>query len=355
MGVIVVQAGKPTRRLEREVIEEENYLQRYIVEHPECLPVEELGEDIQLLVLAREVPTASGKIDAIAVDGDGNVYVIETKLYKNPDKRRVIAQVLDYGAALWEGGGEALARVLRDAVEVGSGVSLEQRAREFFDLEEQELSDLLTSVASKADHGAFRFVVLMDQLDDRLKTLINFVNTNSGFRLLGVGLDFYRHDEFEIIIPNLYGAETARQAESGRSTPTRARRHWSEPEFFKQATERAEPNVFDAVRGLYDWALGVADEVRFSGGEIGGFMVHFSRAHHRSVMKVRTIGLISLYFGSLGEFGAELRKRIEAAQLFPMKNRPSPRIPAAEWMPRSDELLRIIETTANEFATKQSA
>ncbi len=31
-----------------------------------------------------------------------NIYVIETKLYKNPDKRTVVAQALDYGAALWK-------------------------------------------------------------------------------------------------------------------------------------------------------------------------------------------------------------------------------------------------------------
>lgn len=40
-------------------------------------------------------------IDAVALDQNGDIYLIETKLYKNPDKRQVIAQVLDYGASLW--------------------------------------------------------------------------------------------------------------------------------------------------------------------------------------------------------------------------------------------------------------
>jgi RecB family endonuclease NucS len=51
--------------------------------------------------LAREFSTKSGPIDALGVDKDGELYLIETKFYKNPDKRTVVAQVLDYGASLW--------------------------------------------------------------------------------------------------------------------------------------------------------------------------------------------------------------------------------------------------------------
>jgi hypothetical protein len=69
---------------------------------------------LRLLILAREFPTVSGPIDALGIDQDGNIYVIETKLAKNPDKRYVLAQVLDYGAALWrtyENGDEFIARL----------------------------------------------------------------------------------------------------------------------------------------------------------------------------------------------------------------------------------------------------
>ena len=84
MSIIVVQRGGKSRRLERTVIEKESYLQEYILENPESLPLHELKDDIRLLVLAREVSTPSGPIDALAVDGDGDLYIIETKLYKNP-------------------------------------------------------------------------------------------------------------------------------------------------------------------------------------------------------------------------------------------------------------------------------
>ena len=76
-------------------------LQDYILNNSEALPLGELRDDLQFLVVAREFSTAVGPIDAVGIDDRGEVYLIETKLYRNADKRRVLAQVLDYGAALW--------------------------------------------------------------------------------------------------------------------------------------------------------------------------------------------------------------------------------------------------------------
>jgi hypothetical protein len=53
-------------------------------------PVYELREDKKLLLAVRECQTESGPIDALAVDQDGDIYVVETKLYRNPDKRTVV-------------------------------------------------------------------------------------------------------------------------------------------------------------------------------------------------------------------------------------------------------------------------
>jgi RecB family endonuclease NucS len=46
-------------------------------------------------VVARELQTESGAIDAFAVDENRDLYIVETKLYKNPHKRTVVAQALE--------------------------------------------------------------------------------------------------------------------------------------------------------------------------------------------------------------------------------------------------------------------
>ncbi|MEI2826214.1 MAG: hypothetical protein V9F04_07290 [Dermatophilaceae bacterium] len=54
-----------------------------------------LGE--RLLVIGRQVRTPHGKfIDLLAMDGEGNLHVLELKRDKTP--RDVVAQVLDYGS-----------------------------------------------------------------------------------------------------------------------------------------------------------------------------------------------------------------------------------------------------------------
>jgi len=71
MAIILARHGQPAVRLERTTIDRESYLQQYIFAHPEALPLDEVDEDVRLLVLLREFPTASGPIDALATDGDG--------------------------------------------------------------------------------------------------------------------------------------------------------------------------------------------------------------------------------------------------------------------------------------------
>ena len=65
----------------------EDNLQQYIYDNPESIPLYEIKEDIRLLILAREFATKSGPIDAIGTDKDGEIYLVETKFYKNPKNR----------------------------------------------------------------------------------------------------------------------------------------------------------------------------------------------------------------------------------------------------------------------------
>ncbi len=210
MAIILARRGKPVMKLERTIIQEENYLQRYLDEHPDILPLDQLQADIRPLVLVREFPTMSGPIDAIAVDQNANIYLIETKLYKNPDKRLVLAQVLDYGAALWKGYSDPDDFIfdLDSAMQKRTGKSLSQLINEDYGLEPEAASEFRARLKSTIASGRFRFVVLMDTIDDRLKNLIGYVNENSRFKLLGIGLDFYQQEDLDILIPTLHGAES---------------------------------------------------------------------------------------------------------------------------------------------------
>ena len=238
MAIIISKNGKNARKINRTRIEEEAYLQRYIHENPDSLPLHEIKEDLKLLILGKEFPTDSGPIDAIGVDSDGDIYIVETKLYKNPDKRLVIAQMLDYGAALWNGYKDfsTFTERLESLSEAKTQGGLTATLADFFGLEEG-VEDIIDNIKQNLLTGRFQFVVLMDRLESRLRTLISFINSSSNFRVLGCELEFYHYDQFEILIPNLYGAE-ARYTNSAARTPSQ-RKKWTR-EMYDQELETLE-------------------------------------------------------------------------------------------------------------------
>ena len=82
--------GDQPKRLNAAVLPTEKALEDFLVQDPSLLGT-------RLLVIGRQVRTPHGKyIDLLAIDGDGNLHVLELKRDKTP--RDVVAQVLDYGS-----------------------------------------------------------------------------------------------------------------------------------------------------------------------------------------------------------------------------------------------------------------
>jgi hypothetical protein len=81
--------------------ESEERLHSAIAEHPEVLPSEDVGLG-PLVTVANELDLGHGPMDTLAVDSTGRLAIIRSKRgTENPDVRKVVAQVLDYGSALW--------------------------------------------------------------------------------------------------------------------------------------------------------------------------------------------------------------------------------------------------------------
>ncbi len=209
MAIIVSKNGKNASKLNKVPYGLEDNLQQFIYNNPESIPLYDIKEDVQLLILAREYGTLSGPIDAVGIDKEGEIYLIETKLYKNPDKRTVIAQVLDYGASLWKTHPdlESFLLQINTATQRNFQQTVRERMQNYYSLNEEDVEELINNIGVNLSGGNFKFVVLMDTIHDQLKDLILYMNQNSKFDIYGVELEFYKHGEFEITIPKLFGAE----------------------------------------------------------------------------------------------------------------------------------------------------
>lgn len=221
MAIIVSENGNNAQKIEESHFGLEEKLQEYVKNNPDIVPIYDIQDGARLLVVAREFSTNSGPIDALGLDQDGNIYVIETKLYKNPDKRTVLAQALDYGASLWRHSGDTtdFLQAVDRKVKEQFGVSLEEKLTDFFEVE--DVLYLIETISKNLKNGNIKFVILMDQVNDRLKDLITYVNQNSRFDIYAVDLQYYKHEQFEIIIPKLHGAEVKKSVVSNSGNDLR--------------------------------------------------------------------------------------------------------------------------------------
>lgn len=293
MPIIVSTGGREARRLQATDLPDERFLQSYVVDNPDALPLDELRDGLRLVVLAKEVPTASGPIDAVGIDQRGDVYLIETKLFRNPDKRKVVAQVLDYGAAVWAAQGDrSFRRDLERAAAATSSEPVLERIARCLDLASSDEADELLRRAEEAiQDGRFHFVVLMDRLDDRLKDLISFLNENSNFDVLAVEMEFYRFDEHEVVIPKLHGSVA-------RKIVPRRGGIWDAASFFREAGSRLDQREVEALRDLFGFFTQHADEVRFGkGAATGSFLPTYLSVSPKAALTVYTSGRIEFNFG----------------------------------------------------------
>lgn len=273
MAIVISQNGKNAKKVEQSTFEKESHLQKYIYDNPESIPLYEIKEDIHLLILAREFPTHSGPIDAIGIDEDGEIYIFETKLYKNPDKRTVLAQVLDYGAALWKHSYDftGFINLLDQQVRKAFGMSLDEKLQEYFELsDEDDLVQLRDALSVNLNGGILHFVILMDNLDLRLKDLILYVNQNSRFDVYAVELEYYKHDTLEIVIPRIYGAEVKKEVQ-----PKNASAKLWNWDLFKDRLKESGEEPVSVAKQIIDWANTNSVEIFWNSNITGSFIMGF--------------------------------------------------------------------------------
>jgi hypothetical protein len=351
MAIIISTGGKNARKLEESGVENEAFLQRYVSDNPDSLPFDQIKEGVRLLIVGREFPTTSGPIDVLALDREGDVYIIETKLFQNPDKRHVVAQVLDYGAALWtELGSDDFIRAMDDVVARQDGTSVRQRMIAMYGSSDDEASVALEAVKANLRDGNFKFVVLMDHLHPKLKRLLQFLNAKSRFTLFAVEMEFYRHDSLEIIIPRVYGAEAIKETSSAR-TPAKSK-GWNEMNYFQDVEGRLKGEQAAAVRHLFDFSARTADEWYWGKGtNRGSFNPRYWGLGPYSLYTVYSDGTITINFKTMAAdgpdrtFKRQFKESLDRTGFGPLPDDFENRyvdIPVETWSPRVDALEEII-------------
>jgi hypothetical protein len=169
--------------------DDENMLKRLIKEYPTLLPTPTTSSE-RIFTLTDEYPIDGGSIDLLCVDNEGNIYIVETKLQKNSDRRTIIAQLLDYASQMAKETFDTFKR------------KIEERTGESIDKILGEDTDIVDSIKQSLDEKRFVLIVCMDNIEQRLKDVIIHLNRDWGMDIFGLELNKYHIEGHgEVFVP----------------------------------------------------------------------------------------------------------------------------------------------------------
>ena len=94
---------------------DEAWLQKLLMAHPGILPIGQIESGFTDLVpICRELPIGSGFADNLFATSNGDIVLVECKLWRNPQARReVVAQIIEYASVLATWTYEALDKAVK--------------------------------------------------------------------------------------------------------------------------------------------------------------------------------------------------------------------------------------------------
>ncbi len=210
--------GKQLTRIEAIVRDDKSelWLQELLYEHPQLIPVDEFDDFYgPLIPIGREVPTDSGPIDNLYVSPSGSIIVVETKLWKNPEKHRtVVAQIIDYAKELTRWSYERLEQaVLTCSRNRGekNDLTLHEKVAPYLAPEGLNLAEFQDAISTNLIEGNFLLLIVGDRISPNI-TLLSQALHNApglGFTLGLVELRLYPtipgQDWPLLVVPDVVG------------------------------------------------------------------------------------------------------------------------------------------------------
>jgi hypothetical protein len=233
-----------------------------LTEHPELLPSEDMGLG-RTVVVGRESAFASGYADLILIDDRGQLCLVEVKKEGNPDTRKVVAQLLDYAAALWgasldEFERDVLVPYLRTGTNIGpvglrsfllDAFGAEDGLAEDGDVPQPRIGDIETALSETLRTGQFVLVVAAPEIPEGVERVLNYMNAQ-GLRLYGLEVSYF-NGPAECFVPRL----TVQPTPLDRIKINREQRSiWSEESILQKLRLRKGDEAAKVAQAIFDWA-----------------------------------------------------------------------------------------------------
>jgi hypothetical protein len=178
---LLLRSGQPPLLLRRVPLEgggeaqfSERWLQEALFAAPEALPVREIDPHIgPLIPVCMEIETGSGPADILYVTPTGQLVLVETKLWRNPEARReVVGQILDYARHLTSWSYDVLEQKAAAAAKGGKNFLLQKLRERFPEADETAYVD---GIGRSLKTGDFLLLIVGDGIRQGAESLIGFL------------------------------------------------------------------------------------------------------------------------------------------------------------------------------------
>ncbi len=259
MSLFLEQNGKLIRLDRTMAKSEKEDLQKFILKHPEIIPVDALEKNENSFI--EYIVPEFNNIDVLALSNSGNIYIIETKR-SSGDYKRAVGQGLTYAALLWSNYGLSDEPVTEFIEDFNKHVEEIFEKDGWKDLQLNKIEEVdgkfLKNLDNELKEGLFTVIIVVDKIDEVLKNTINFLNKQFGKNLdiYAMELEYYIHEGIRIVKPHIYGLEYREASISHK------RRQWNEELFLKAIDENGElaEEQKEAIKEIYYSLKQLAEE-----------------------------------------------------------------------------------------------
>jgi len=180
----------------------EDELKMLLYDSPELIPVQG-GEAVARAFIHEAGLPGSGRTDLVGVDENGNIYIVECKLARNDEiRRKVIGQVLEYAAYLWEWPFDRFNGLFLNRAKK----SLEQLFSEKKVSEGWTYEGFRQATERNLRSGSFRLLIAVDKMNPELERTIGYSNRQgAAIRLQAIEMSMYGKEGLQILVPELHG------------------------------------------------------------------------------------------------------------------------------------------------------
>jgi hypothetical protein len=176
----------------------ESWLQTLIHKHPDCMPVAEIEPGFgELVSVGMEISTKHGPIDNLLMTPDGDIVLVEVKLWRNPEARReVVSQALDYASCLFAWDYEELEQAVLNAG-FGDGAKPARLYDLFAEKDGKDEAAFVDAVNRNLSKGRVLILVVGDGIRTEAHKLASVLQSHAGahFTFALVELSVFQVDD----------------------------------------------------------------------------------------------------------------------------------------------------------------